>query len=122
MAKLHVELIPDDENGGFTACIPDIPAYGEGETEEAAIADLKEALILHIEEIGLEETVALIRQPHMRELDWDLAELARGQASAPDRQDADPIPGKPGIRAGPRPRLSPHDAPGEALHGCPGSR
>ena len=42
--QLTAELIPDPEEGGFTARVPDIPAYGEGETEEEAIADLKEAL------------------------------------------------------------------------------
>jgi hypothetical protein len=34
--------------GRATACIPDIPAYGEGETEAAAIEDLKEALRLYL--------------------------------------------------------------------------
>jgi len=47
--QLNVELIPDEEQGGFTATIPDIPAYGEGDTEAAAIEDLKEALRLYIE-------------------------------------------------------------------------
>jgi hypothetical protein len=41
---LLVELIPDSELGGFTARIPDIPAYGEGETEDEAIGDLEEAV------------------------------------------------------------------------------
>ena len=36
---ITVELIPDHEQGGFTARLPDIPAYGEGETEDEAIAD-----------------------------------------------------------------------------------
>ena len=44
MKSLTVELIPDPEMGGFTARVPDIPAYGEGETEDAAIEDLKQAL------------------------------------------------------------------------------
>jgi len=39
-----VEMTPDPELGGYTARVPDIPAYGEGETEDEAIADLKEAL------------------------------------------------------------------------------
>ena len=39
-AGIRVELIPDPEEGGFTARIPDIPAYGEGDTEDEAIADL----------------------------------------------------------------------------------
>lgn len=39
---LTIELIPDPVQGGFTARLPDIPAYGEGETENEAIEDLKE--------------------------------------------------------------------------------
>ena len=49
---LLVELIPDPELGGFTAPIPDIPAYGEGETEDEAIVDLKEALRAYIEALA----------------------------------------------------------------------
>ena len=49
---LTVELIPDPEFGGFTARLPDIPAYGEGQTEDEAIADLKEALRAYIEAFG----------------------------------------------------------------------
>jgi predicted RNase H-like HicB family nuclease len=56
---LTIELIPDPEQGGFTARLPDIPAYGEGETEEAAIADLREALRGYIEAFGLDD--ALLR-------------------------------------------------------------
>jgi len=44
MKRVSVELIPDPEFGGYTARVPDIPAYGEGETEQEAIADLKVAL------------------------------------------------------------------------------
>lgn len=40
-ANIALELCPDPEQGGCTARVPDIPAYGEGETEEAAIADFK---------------------------------------------------------------------------------
>ncbi len=54
-----VELIPDLENGGFATRVPDIPACGEGDTE-AAVADLKEALGVHIEEFGLEESLSPI--------------------------------------------------------------
>ena len=53
MKRLVIELIPDPELGGFTARVPDIPAYGEGETEDDAIADLKEALSAYIETFGL---------------------------------------------------------------------
>lgn len=48
-----VELIPDPEQGGFTAHIPDIPAYGEGMTKEEAIADLKVGVQLFMEENGM---------------------------------------------------------------------
>jgi len=53
MNQVPVEIIADLEEGGFTARVPDIPAYGEGETEEQAIADLKEALQGYIETFGL---------------------------------------------------------------------
>ena len=55
MSEVVVELILDPEQGGFTARIPDIPAYGEGETEEKAIADLREAIRGYIEAFGLEQ-------------------------------------------------------------------
>jgi predicted RNase H-like HicB family nuclease len=78
MSRLTVEIIPDPEQGGFTARVPDIPAYGEGETEEQAIEDLREALRGYIETFGLEDALARISRPSIRELDWDLAELAHG--------------------------------------------
>lgn len=74
---LVVELIPDPEEGGYTARVPDIPAYGEGATEEAAIADLKEALQVYVEAFGVEDaTTRLSRPSALRKLDWSLAELA----------------------------------------------
>jgi len=78
MSAIVIELIPDPEQGGFTARIPDIPAYGEGETEEEAIADLKEALRGYIEAFGLEDAQERVAQPTIRRVDWDLSELARG--------------------------------------------
>jgi predicted RNase H-like HicB family nuclease len=57
---LTIELIPDPEQGGFTARLPDVPAYGEGETEEAAIADLREALRGYIEALGLDDALSRI--------------------------------------------------------------
>ncbi|HXT59513.1 MAG TPA: hypothetical protein VN699_12810 [Pirellulales bacterium] len=53
-----VELIPDPEQGGYTARLPDIPAYGEGETEEAAIADLREAIRGYIDAFGLDDALS----------------------------------------------------------------
>ena len=78
MNGLIIELIPDSDLGGFTARLPDIPAYGEGETEDEAIADLREALRGYIETFGLEDALSRISRPTFRQLDWDLAELANG--------------------------------------------
>lgn len=78
MKQLTVELIPDPDFGGFTARVPDIPAYGEGETEEAAIADLKEALLGYVETFGLEETLARVNSPtSLRQIEVELDEPVR---------------------------------------------
>lgn len=75
---ITVELIPDPEQGGFTARVPDVPAYGEGATEEEAIADLREALRGYIETFGLQDAMARVSSPSaIRQLDWNLAELSR---------------------------------------------
>jgi predicted RNase H-like HicB family nuclease len=75
MDQVVVEVIPDPEQGGFTARIPDIPAYGEGESEDEAVADLKEAVRGYIEAFGLEDALARVVTPALRRLDWNLAEL-----------------------------------------------
>ncbi|MBM3754250.1 MAG: hypothetical protein FJW38_09750 [Acidobacteria bacterium] len=66
MMRLTVERIPEPDFGGFTTRAPGIPAYGEGETEEEAMADLKEALIGYVETFGLEETMARVDSPETR--------------------------------------------------------
>ena len=73
---LTIELIPDPDQGGYTARLPDIPAYGEGETEQEAIDDLKEAVRGYIETFGLEDALARVSQPSLRTIELDLAELA----------------------------------------------
>lgn len=75
---LTVELIPDLDLGGFTARLPDIPAYDEGQTEEEAIADLREAIRGYIETFGLGDALTRLSSPSVRQIEWDLAELARG--------------------------------------------
>jgi predicted RNase H-like HicB family nuclease len=76
---ITVELIPDPDEGGFTARLPDLPAYGEGTTEEEAIADLREAVRGYIETFGRDDAVNRISNPiSLRQLDWDLTELAHG--------------------------------------------
>ncbi len=76
--SLTIEIIPDPEQGGFTARLPDIPAYGEGETENEAIDDLKEAIRGYIETFGLEDALSRVAQPSLRTIELDLADLARG--------------------------------------------
>lgn len=61
MERLTVEWIPDEDGRGYTARVPDIPAYGEGDTKEEALADLKEALIGYIEAFGLEATMSQVK-------------------------------------------------------------
>lgn len=78
MKNLTVELIPDLEVGGFTARVPDIPAYGEGQTEEEAIADLREALSAYIEAFGINDALARVNAPSsLRLLDIELEDLVR---------------------------------------------
>ena len=78
---LVVELIPDPDLGGFTARIPDIPAYGEGETEDEAIADLQEALRAYIETFGLDDALARTNVSlTVRQLDWTLQDLTTHRA------------------------------------------
>jgi predicted RNase H-like HicB family nuclease len=76
--SLTIEIIPDPEQGGFTARLPDIPAYGEGETEEAAIADLKEAIRGYIETFGLDDAISRVSQPALRTIELNLSELCAG--------------------------------------------
>ncbi len=76
--RFTVEIIPDEEQGGFTARVPDIPAFGEGETEEEAIADLREALTGYIETFGLDEALSRVNRPSsLREMDLELEEPVR---------------------------------------------
>ena len=71
LPNVTIELIPDPEQGGFTAHVPDIPAYGEGETEEEAIADLKVGIQAYVEENGMEATLSRINSPsELREVNF----------------------------------------------------
>jgi len=73
MRRFTVEIIPDLEQGGFTARVTDIPAYGEGPTEDEAMADLREAVAAYVEAFGMEDTLARVNQPiALRELDLEL--------------------------------------------------
>ena len=63
LPQVTIEFIPDPELGGFTAHIPNIPAYGEGKTEEEAILDLKVSLQGYIEEFGMEDALSRLNSP-----------------------------------------------------------
>ena len=54
---------PDEEVGGFTATILGIPAYGEGDTEKAAIADLKGAVAAYVSAFGTEDALERMSVP-----------------------------------------------------------
>ena len=77
MGSVVIELIADEEEGGFTARVPDIPAHGEGETEEQAIADLRDALRGYIQTFGLEDALSRVVVPQLRPAQWDLTEFSR---------------------------------------------
>jgi len=55
MAKLEypiiIEPLPQDEGGGFVALVPDLPGcMSDGETAEAALASIVDAVAAWIEE------------------------------------------------------------------------
>ena len=78
MQRLTVEIIPDPEEGAFAARVPDIPAYGEGSTEEEAITDLREALRAYVEGFGIEDALSRVNAPRsLRVLDVELANPVR---------------------------------------------
>lgn len=78
MQRFTVEIIPDHDEGGFTARVPDIPAYGEGTTEDDAIADLCGALQAYVEAFGIEDALARVNAPaSLRELDLELENPVR---------------------------------------------
>ncbi|MBC7871445.1 MAG: type II toxin-antitoxin system HicB family antitoxin [Chitinophagaceae bacterium] len=46
----QVVLIPDNEAGGYTVIVPSLPGcISEGDTIDEALANIKEAIELHIE-------------------------------------------------------------------------
>ena len=51
--EITAELIPEEE-GGYTVYCPELDIYTQGDTVEEALANLKEAAELHLEEIGPE--------------------------------------------------------------------
>jgi len=68
--KISADLIPQDE-GGYTVYCPELDIYTEGETEQECLANLKEAALLHLEEMGSENL-------KIREVKHRVVELAIG--------------------------------------------
>ena len=54
--SLTAELIPQKE-GGFTVWCPELDIYTQGETEKESLQNLREAALLHLEEIGPQNLV-----------------------------------------------------------------
>ena len=75
MEKVEIELTSDIEVGGFTAQIPGIPAYGEGETEDAAVADLRLAVAAYVSAFGVADALSRATHPALRTLDVSLEEF-----------------------------------------------
>ena len=49
--KLNIVLEPSDE-GGFTVYVPSLPGcISEGDTEEEALVNIKEAILLYLEDV-----------------------------------------------------------------------
>lgn len=48
----QVILIPDLESGGFTVTVPSLPGcISEGDTEQEALANIRDAIDLYIEDL-----------------------------------------------------------------------
>ena len=60
---VSVMLSFDEELKKWAAWIPDVAAFGEGQTTEEAIADLKKALSLYIEAVGRERFLEEVAPP-----------------------------------------------------------
>lgn len=54
--EVTAELI-EEEEGGYTVYCPELDIYTQGEEMEDALANLREAAQLHIEEVGPENLV-----------------------------------------------------------------
>lgn len=59
-STIHIELIRSRDAGWIRAHIPSIPAYGDGETAEEALADLRNSLAGYVEAFGIPDILARI--------------------------------------------------------------
>ncbi|HED03202.1 MAG TPA: type II toxin-antitoxin system HicB family antitoxin [Candidatus Fraserbacteria bacterium] len=63
--EITAELI-EEEEGGYTVYCPELDIYTQGENVDEALANLKEAAELHIEEIGLSRPYSPRRNAEIR--------------------------------------------------------
>jgi len=71
--ELTAELI-EEEEGGYTVYCPELDIYTQGEDVEDALANLREAAELHIEEVGRENLK--LRKVERRELTLEVRAYA----------------------------------------------
>ena len=77
--KILVELNVRLEQGKLEARIPDVPVIGEGETEDEAIANLKQSFYDYAKRVGLQTALSQFNFPSaFRYLEWDIPEINRG--------------------------------------------
>ena len=60
---VSVTLSYDEEIDQWGAWLPDITAFGQGDTPQDAIEDLKKALALYIEEVGYKKFLEELAPP-----------------------------------------------------------
>ena len=60
---VSVMLSFDEKLRQWAAWVPDVAAYGCGSTMEGAVADLKKALLLYIEEVGRDRFLEDVAPP-----------------------------------------------------------
>ena len=76
--RVFVELNIRLEQGKVEARIPNVPVIGEGNTEDEAIANLKQSFFDYTKRVGLQTTLSQFNFPSaFRYLEWDLAEIDR---------------------------------------------
>lgn len=72
MIKIAVVLEPCEE-GGFSVHVPTLPGcFGEGETEEQALDNIREAIELHLE--AVEDDLIVDEDSKVIELTWTFPE------------------------------------------------
>lgn len=68
MPQRHVEItaeLIEEETGGYTVYCPELDIYTQGEDADDALANLREAAELHIEEVGF-DNLKLKRVEHRK--------------------------------------------------------